>query len=743
MERIKIPKADVVCWRKGQSVKGVLHLTQYHLIFRYPKPKTTDSFGESWIAYPLINFCTYRPSPPASPHPPAIRLRCRDFNYLAFHFNNDSDARAVFENIKILTCRIGTIERLYAFNYQSTAKEKEINGWALYDPKKEFARMGITNGDQSRQAWRISTVNSSYQYCDTYPAFLCVPSAISDTTLRHTASFRSKCRIPALTFKYPLNNCTITRSAQPNVGVRLSRSPQDERLVGAIFNSTRPARQLSSLPPLPTDSSVSDLILDEPPIHSEGPRTDLTGENDQQAIDDAMTNISLSQNSSEPLGSSNESIGKIYGAQQTNMIIDARPSVNAMANHAKGYGSERMEGYKGAQKIFLGIDNIHVMRSSLNSVVDAVKDCDLTNLPPDYNLLEKSKWRKHIGLLLEGTRMVAHTIAVNHSHVLIHCSDGWDRTGQLSCLSQLCLDPYYRTLEGIMVLIEKDFLSFGYMFRLRSGTLGHEKWFEIENDRTAGFRNENDGSLDTEPPANPFEAAISRAQMFFRRKADEDGDADSETYSTENSPAAPRSTKSGAHGEETKLSDVSPIFHQFLDAVYQLLRQFPTRFQFNERFLRRLLYHVYSCQYGTFLYNSEKERKDSKASEKTRSVWEYFLSRRAEFTNPLYDSEINEKVREKASLLLPNSQDIRWWYELFNRTDEEMNGPIAPPVIHTDDVVEEVVDEVVEDTHSHNVEEPQIEEHQRPGLQPMVSERLRPLERRDGGSNLEPIEMGK
>jgi hypothetical protein len=372
--------------------------------------------------------------------------------------------------------------------------------------------------------------------------------------------------------------------------------------------------------------------------------------------------------------------GRIYGAQQTNMIIDARPSVNAMANHAKGYGSERMDGYKGAQKQFLGIDNIHVMRNSLDQVIDALKDSDLTSFPPNRMTLEKSKWRKHIDLLLQGTRLIAHTIAIQHSHVLIHCSDGWDRTSQLSSLAQLCLDPFYRTMEGFIILIEKDWLSFGYMFRLRSGLLSHEKWFETENDRSAAFRNGEDGAVESEAVGNPFESAISRAQLFFRRRnemADEDS-SDAEALPVDASPAT----------HNTKLSETSPIFHQFLDATYQLLRQNPTRFEFNERFLRRLLYHLYSCQYGTFLYNCEKERVDSKASERTKSVWSYFLSRRSQFVNENYDAEIDEMVKEKASLLEVNPQDVRWWHELFGRTELEMNGPTVPPPPTLENVVD-------------------------------------------------------
>jgi hypothetical protein len=52
---------------------------------------------------------------------------------------------------------------------------------------------------------------------------------------------------------------------------------------------------------------------------------------------------------------------------------------------------------------------------------------------------------------------------------LVHCSDGWDRTSQLCSLAQIIIDPYYRTIKGFMVLVEKDWIYFGHQFAKRIG----------------------------------------------------------------------------------------------------------------------------------------------------------------------------------------------------------------------------------------------------------------------------------
>ena len=153
---------------------GTLHLTQHHLIFSHnpPAPEQPLSQGakplrprELWITYPIISFCTLRPSPVQNP-PSTIRLRCRDFTFVCFYFYGEKDsrereAREVYETIRSYTCKIRRIEKLYAFSYQPPGPEKEINGWKHYDARAEFRRMGVGN-ETKPCGWRLSKINSNY-----------------------------------------------------------------------------------------------------------------------------------------------------------------------------------------------------------------------------------------------------------------------------------------------------------------------------------------------------------------------------------------------------------------------------------------------------------------------------------------------------------------------------------------------------------------------------------------------------
>lgn len=55
--------------------------------------------------------------------------------------------------------------------------------------------------------------------------------------------------------------------------------------------------------------------------------------------------------------------------------------------------------------------------------------------------------------VLGGAVQVAQAVGKNEFSVLVHCSDGWDRTAQLTALAMIMLDPYYRTIKGFEVCV--------------------------------------------------------------------------------------------------------------------------------------------------------------------------------------------------------------------------------------------------------------------------------------------------
>ncbi|KAG2349521.1 phosphatases II [Suillus weaverae] len=587
MDSIRVSKVEkVLCGKSGGAHYGSLHLTAHHLIFRYEDSEKE----EMWVPYPLISLVLKLPQTLHGQSP--LTFHTRMFETFSLSFEKERDAIDVFESVKELTV-CTSVNQLYAFFYTPNPPFDATGGWSLYSPREEFGRMGV--GTRTK-AWRFTDINKDYAFSPTYPSRLVVPSRISDSTLRYASKYRSKCRIPALTYLHWANFGSITRSSQPMVGIKQSRSLQDEKLVEAVFQSHHFSESRPS--------------------------------------------------------------GPVYGATSTNLIVDARPTANAVANTAKGAGTENMDNYKDAKKVYSGIDHIHTMREALAKVVDVLREADnvaasVTGSLPgeaqqlvvvDRQALRRSGWLRHMSNIMEGAALIVRNIHINSSHVLVHCSDGWDRTSQLSALAQLCLDPHYRTIRGFQILIEKDWVSFGHKFLDRCGHLSSDKFFT---------------SL---PETGGTSSGADAAQAFL--------------VSVQNRFAS-----------QSHLKETSPCFHQFLECVRQLQRQYPSRFEFNERFLRQLLYHLYSCQFGNFLYNCERERRAGEdgvaPSERAACIWDFFnsTSELEQNKNDAYDPSLDDPSSRDPSadmgVLYPNAKDIRFWHELYGRTEEEMNGRIV------------------------------------------------------------------
>uniref|UniRef100_A0A3Q2XBK6 phosphatidylinositol-3,5-bisphosphate 3-phosphatase n=1 Tax=Hippocampus comes TaxID=109280 RepID=A0A3Q2XBK6_HIPCM len=266
-------------------------------------------------------------------------------------------------------------------------------------------------------------------------------------------------------------------------------------------------------------------------------------------------------------------------------IFDARQFSVARSNKAKDGGYESESVYANVELNFLEIPNIHVMREALRKLKDV--------LYPDiqqarwHSNLDHTHWLHYIQLLLCGASQMASKLERAKTSVVVHCSDGWDRTAQLTSLTMLMLDAHYRTLRGFQVLVEKEWISFGHKFAARVG-----------------------------------------------------------------------------HGnDDHSNSERSPLFVQFVDCVWQMTRQFPAAFEFNELFLLTLLDHLYSCLFGTFLCNSEQE---------PDLFARVALSQPEDFSNPLY-------VHEDHSVLYPlaSCKHLELWTAYYARWNPRMRPQVA------------------------------------------------------------------
>uniref|UniRef100_A0A5K3EYZ4 Myotubularin phosphatase domain-containing protein n=1 Tax=Mesocestoides corti TaxID=53468 RepID=A0A5K3EYZ4_MESCO len=147
------------------------------------------------------------------------------------------------------------------------------------------------------------------------------------------------------------------------------------------------------------------------------------------------------------------------------LIIDARNYSAAQFNRLRGGGFEYMEYYDQSEIRFMELPNLHAVRLSFERLI-------LLYRKPDsnwYSALERTMWLTYISQLLKAACEVVAGLDVKGRPVMVHCTDGWDRTPQLTSLAQILLDPYYRTIQGFRILVEREWLQFGHKFADRCG----------------------------------------------------------------------------------------------------------------------------------------------------------------------------------------------------------------------------------------------------------------------------------
>lgn len=466
--------------------------------------------------------------------------------------------------------------------------------------------------------WKIWTnVNSQFELCASYPPILIGPPLeeryhVTETPaiIQQCARFRSEQRLPVLTWTSGIDGASIWRSSQPRLGLQGNRSAGDEvylqQIQYAAAQCTSECQRLlllhqqqqgTSGSGTTTQQSPSPSAILSPLMQSRKLLQLYTGCNNLQPwLVEPPTPAPPVQVSTAAANS----LANTATPMPPLKILDVRPRSAAMANRTNGYGYEPATHYPGTSLQWCNIGNIHAVREAhtkLHSVLQQPTVSSSEHLLNYNTAIEDSKWLYWIRVIWSAAWQTVYWAHVQRLPVLVHCSHGWDRTSQVAALAQILLDPYYRTVAGLAVLIEKDFLSFGHPFHTRCGH----------------------------------------------------GESSS--------------TSSNAAGRDE--GQISPIFLQFLDCVYQIVTLYPEAFEYTPQYLLEIANHIYSCRFGTFLCDTERERVVlAGLRQRTLSLWDS-LDEDSSLKNPTFDT--TKELESNTVLFMPLPtllRNISLWTEL-------------------------------------------------------------------------------
>ncbi|XP_029924410.1 myotubularin-related protein 4 isoform X3 [Myripristis murdjan] len=372
-----------------------------------------------------------------------LHIICKDSKVVRCHFATFKQCQEWVKRLNRAIAHPSRLEDLFALAYHAWClggsaddEDQHVHLCRPGDHVRQRMEMEVKRmGFDTQNAWRVSDINSNFKLCSSYPQKLLVPVWITDKELESVASFRSWKRIPVVVYRHQRNGAVIARCSQPEISWWGWRNTEDEYLVTSIAK----ACQMD-----PGTKGTCAAPACRP--RGEGP------DSSDSDFDSSLTGAPGSDDSTVP---------------QKLLILDARSYTAAVANRAKGGGCECEEYYPNCEVMFMGMANIHAIRNSfqaLRAVCSQIPD------PGNWlSALESTRWLQHLSVMLKAATLVCSAVERDGRPVLVHCSDGWDRTPQIVALSKILLDPFYRTLEGFQVLVETEWLDYGHKFGDRCG----------------------------------------------------------------------------------------------------------------------------------------------------------------------------------------------------------------------------------------------------------------------------------
>ncbi|KAG8440127.1 hypothetical protein GDO86_006065 [Hymenochirus boettgeri] len=319
---------------------------------------------------------------------------------------------------------------------------------------RDYQRMGLGTLSNSltrskNEPFRISTVNRMYAVCNSYPGLLIVPNSIQDNTLQKISRCYRQNRFPVVCWRNTRSKAVLLRSG----------GLHGKGVVG-LFKSPNTTTADSPDKRQPKLGSLMKQVMGGKEDNRGGKWGSMRGTG-------KLNSYGINSDVGTRLASKDFGISHQNGGPSENTLNARRAALYIIGDKSqlKGVKQDPLQQW---ELVPIELFDVRQVKGSFKKLMKACMPSVPFGDPSQSYMrtLEESEWLLQLHKLLQVSVLVVELLD-SGSSVLVGLEDGWDLTTQVVSLVQLLSDPYYRTIEGFRLLVEKEWLSFGHRFSHR------------------------------------------------------------------------------------------------------------------------------------------------------------------------------------------------------------------------------------------------------------------------------------